>query len=124
MWFFLFVLSIAINCSFTLYFACYCIAIEGIQLLYVLGLIEAFVFCGLGWILTCTSVSDDAVIISSLSQSFVNPHPGAPCLYESHDERDVQLQEILVSEGQARTLLKPVQQRSGPQSYGVFSLSS
>ncbi|OXU25319.1 hypothetical protein TSAR_016294, partial [Trichomalopsis sarcophagae] len=56
MWFFLFVMCVAINCSFTLYFACYCIAIEGIQLLYVLGLLEALVFCGLGWILTCTSV--------------------------------------------------------------------
>lgn len=32
-------------------------AIEGIQLLYVLGVLEALVFCGLGWILTCTSVS-------------------------------------------------------------------
>lgn len=57
MWFFLFVMCVAINCSFTLYFACYCIAIEGIQLLYVLGVLEALVFCGLGWILTCTSVN-------------------------------------------------------------------
>ncbi|KAL0111526.1 hypothetical protein PUN28_013021 [Cardiocondyla obscurior] len=56
MWFFLFVMCVAINCSFTIYFACYCIAIEGIQLLYVLGVLEALVFCGLGWILTCTSV--------------------------------------------------------------------
>lgn len=32
-------------------------AIEGIQLLYVLGVLEALVFCGLGWILTCTSVN-------------------------------------------------------------------
>jgi DHHC palmitoyltransferase len=56
-WFFLFVMSIAINCSFTIYFACYCVMIEGFTLLYVLGLLEAFIFCGLGWILTCTSVS-------------------------------------------------------------------
>ncbi|GLV39998.1 patsas [Carabus blaptoides fortunei] len=56
MWFFLFVMSVAINCSFTIYFACYCIAIEGFELLYVLGLIEAFLFSGLGWILTCTSI--------------------------------------------------------------------
>lgn len=56
-WFFLFVMSVAINCSFTIYFACYCIAIEGFELLYVLGLIEAFIFSGLGWILTCTSVN-------------------------------------------------------------------
>lgn len=56
MWFFLFVLSVAVNCSFTIYFACYCVMIEGFTLLYVLGLIEAVVFCGLGWILTCTSV--------------------------------------------------------------------
>lgn len=57
MWFFLFVMSIAINCSFTIYFACYCVMIEGFGLLYILGLLEAVVFCGLGWILTCTSVS-------------------------------------------------------------------
>lgn len=56
-WFFLFVISIAINCSFTIYFACYCVMIEGFTLLYVLGLLEAFIFCGLGWILSCTSVS-------------------------------------------------------------------
>jgi palmitoyltransferase ZDHHC13/17 len=57
-WFFLFVMSIAINCSFTIYFACYCVMIEGFTLLYVLGLLEAFIFCGLGWILTCTSVNN------------------------------------------------------------------
>lgn len=56
MWFFLFVLSVAVNCSFTIYFACYCVMIEGFTLLYVLGLLEAVVFCGLGWILTCTSI--------------------------------------------------------------------
>lgn len=56
MWFFLFVLSVAVNCSFSIYFACYCVMIEGFTLLYVLGLVEAVVFCGLGWILTCTSV--------------------------------------------------------------------
>lgn len=56
MWFFLFVLSVAVNCSITIYFACYCVMIEGFTLLYVLGLVEAFVFCGLGWILTCTSI--------------------------------------------------------------------
>lgn len=55
-WFFLFVMSVAINCSFTIYFATYCIAIEGFGVMYVLGLVEAFVFSGLGWILTCTSV--------------------------------------------------------------------
>ncbi|XP_060530846.1 uncharacterized protein LOC132704691 [Cylas formicarius] len=55
-WFFIFVMSVAINCSFTIYFATYCVAIEGFGVLYVLGLLEAFVFSGLGWILTCTSV--------------------------------------------------------------------
>ncbi|KAF4519782.1 hypothetical protein B566_EDAN009032 [Ephemera danica] len=57
MWFFMFVVSIAINCSYTIYFACYCIALEGWEMMYILGLIEALVFSGLGWILTCTSVS-------------------------------------------------------------------
>ncbi|KAK5643123.1 hypothetical protein RI129_006968 [Pyrocoelia pectoralis] len=56
LWFFLFVMSVAINCSYTIYFATYCIAIEGFGILYTLGLLGAFVFSGLGWILTCTSV--------------------------------------------------------------------
>lgn len=55
-WFFLFVLSVAINCSYTIYFALYCVWIEGFTILYLLGLLEAIAFCGLGWILTCTSV--------------------------------------------------------------------
>ncbi|CAH1281682.1 unnamed protein product [Diabrotica balteata] len=55
-WFFLFVMSIAVNCSFTIYFAMYCIALEGFGILYILGLLEAFIFSGLGWILTCTSI--------------------------------------------------------------------
>lgn len=59
MWFFMFVLSVAINCSFTIYFALYCVMIEGFTLLYMLGLLEAIAFCGLGWILTCTSVNID-----------------------------------------------------------------
>ncbi|XP_066145241.1 uncharacterized protein Patsas [Euwallacea fornicatus] len=55
-WFFMFVMSVAINCSYTIYFATYCIAIEGFGFMYILGLVEAFVFSGLGWILTCTAV--------------------------------------------------------------------
>lgn len=60
----MFVLSIAVNCSFTIYFACYCVMIEGFTMLYVLGLLEAFFFCGLGWILTCTSVSISINLLS------------------------------------------------------------
>ncbi|XP_020298877.1 probable protein S-acyltransferase 23 [Pseudomyrmex gracilis] len=56
MWFFLFVMCMTINCSFTVYFACHCIVIEGIQLLYILAVLEALVFCGLGLILTFFSV--------------------------------------------------------------------
>lgn len=71
LWFFLFVLSVAINCSFTIYFACYCVMLEGFTLLYLLGLVEAFSFCGLGWILTCTSVSEikSKMIISELPRT-------------------------------------------------------
>lgn len=57
MWFFLFVMSVAINCTLSIYFACYCLLLEGFGLLYLLGLLEALTFCALGWILTCTSVS-------------------------------------------------------------------
>ncbi|XP_045768176.1 probable protein S-acyltransferase 23 isoform X2 [Maniola jurtina] len=56
MWFFLFVMSVAINCTLSIYFACYCLLLEGFGFLYVLGLLEAIIFCGLGWILTCTSI--------------------------------------------------------------------
>lgn len=51
-WFLLFTLSVAINCSITIFFACYCIHAEGWKLLYVIGLIEALIFCGLGWLLS------------------------------------------------------------------------
>ncbi|XP_014259786.1 palmitoyltransferase akr1 isoform X2 [Cimex lectularius] len=55
-WFLLFVLSVAINCTFTIYFSCYSMAIDGFDVLFFIGFIESLVFCGLGWILTCTSV--------------------------------------------------------------------
>ncbi|VVD03830.1 unnamed protein product, partial [Leptidea sinapis] len=56
MWFFLFVMSVAINCSISVYFACYCFYLDGFGLMYVVGLLEAITFCALGWILTCTSI--------------------------------------------------------------------
>lgn len=74
MWFFLFVMSVAINCTFTIYFACYCIAIEGFGLLYMLGLMEAITFCCFGWILTCTSVINlkaSCYIIQIINNFFV-----------------------------------------------------
>ena len=51
-WFLVFTLSVAVNCSITIFFAFYCISVEGWKLLYVIGLVEAFVFCGLGWLLS------------------------------------------------------------------------
>ena len=51
-WFLTFTLSVAINCSITIFFAFYCISVEGWKLLYIIGLIEAFIFCGLGWLLS------------------------------------------------------------------------
>ncbi len=64
-WFLIFTLSVAINCSITIFFAFYCISMEGWKLLYIIGLIEALIFCGLGWLLsgftvksaTCWSVA-------------------------------------------------------------------
>ena len=56
-WFLMFTLSVAINCSITIFFACYCISIEGWKLLYIIGLIEALIFCGLGWLLSGFTVS-------------------------------------------------------------------
>ena len=51
-WFLMFTLSVAINCSITIFLAFYCISIEGWKLLYIIGLIEALTFCGLGWLLS------------------------------------------------------------------------
>ena len=56
-WFLVFTLSVAVNCSITIFFACYCIAVEGWRLLYIIGLIEALVFCGLGWLLSGFTVN-------------------------------------------------------------------
>ena len=56
-WFLVFTLSVALNCSITIFFACYCIAVEGWRLLYIIGLIEALIFCGLGWLLSGFTVS-------------------------------------------------------------------
>lgn len=89
-------MCVAINCSFTLYFACYCIAIEGIQLLYVLGVFEALVFCGLGWILTCTSVDTTHLHIYCHIfnvQTFYHYFSltGPTRMYEFDYQRDVQL---------------------------------
>ncbi len=47
-----FTLSVAVNCSITIFFAFYCISLEGWKLLYVVGLVEALIFCGLGWLLS------------------------------------------------------------------------
>ena len=64
-WFLLFTLSVAINCSITIFFAFYCISLEGWKLLYVIGLIEALIFCGLGWLLSGFTVSWICVSSSS-----------------------------------------------------------
>ena len=56
-WFLVFTMSVAVNCSITIFFACYCIAVEGWRLLYIIGLIEALIFCGLGWLLSGFTVS-------------------------------------------------------------------
>merc|ERR1712008_358027 len=51
-WFLIFTLAVAVNCSITIFFAIYCINVEGWKLLYIIGLIEALIFCGLGWLLS------------------------------------------------------------------------
>ena len=62
-WFLVFTLSVAVNCSITIFFACYCIAVEGWRLLYIIGLIEALVFCGLGWLLSGFTVGQQLYIL-------------------------------------------------------------
>ena len=58
----MFTLSVAVNCSITIFFACYCIAVEGWRLLYIIGLIEALIFCGLGWLLSGFTVSSNWIV--------------------------------------------------------------
>lgn len=72
MWFFLFVMSVAINCTLSIYFACYCLLLEGFGILYLLGLLEAIIFCALGWILTCTSVRMFLISQRPLPHGFLN----------------------------------------------------
>lgn len=113
MWFFLFVTSVAFNCTFTIYFACYCVAIDGFDMLYVLGLLESLVFCGFGWILTCTSVItiylnlflQSRWLTENISRSVIILFLDFARLHESDDQRDVQLQEIPVLKGQKREIL-------------------
>ena len=68
-WFLLFTLSVAINCSITIFFACYCIHSEGWKLLYVIGLIEALIFCGLGWLLSGFTVSISIICYQNFNTS-------------------------------------------------------
>lgn len=84
----MFTLSVAINCSITIFFAFYCISAEGWKLLYVIGLIEALIFCGLGWLLSGFTVKKNAHsvrkrynLFSSLT-AFIRRH-------EPDDKRDV-----------------------------------
>ncbi|XP_023222196.1 probable protein S-acyltransferase 23 isoform X2 [Centruroides sculpturatus] len=51
-WFLIFCSCVAINCTVTVYFAFVCIIKEGWLYCYIAGLLEAIMFCGLGWMLT------------------------------------------------------------------------
>ena len=68
----MFTLSVAINCSITIFFAFYCISVEGWKLLYVIGLIEALIFCGLGWLLSGFTVRFWNVLLFN-NRSVVSP---------------------------------------------------
>lgn len=115
MWFFMFVLSVAINCSFTIYFALYCVMIEGFTLLYMLGLLEAIVFCGLGWILTCTSVWFIAqiplwccLISSIIICVYLFLFTDSTCMHESNHQWNVQLQTLPVLARQTWTIYESI----------------
>ena len=99
-WFLVFTLSVAINCSITIFFACYCIAIEGWRLLYVIGLIEALIFCGLGWLLSGFTVSPfQFVLMINLGKKNVLAFV---CGNEPDLQRNVQLQKIQLPEERQR----------------------
>lgn len=112
MWFFLFVLSVAINCSFMIYFALYCVMIEGFTFLYIIGLFEAVAFCGLGWILTCTSVClDNQIDKKELYKNWVSKlisFSDFACLHEFNHQRNVQLQTVCLFARQTWTLSKSI----------------
>ena len=95
----MFTLSVAVNCSITIFFAIYCINVEGWKLLYVIGLVEALIFCGLGWLLSGFTVSypDD-----HLDASLIVPSSVALCRHEPDLQRDVQLQALQLPEERER----------------------
>ncbi|KAG8184534.1 hypothetical protein JTE90_012623 [Oedothorax gibbosus] len=55
-WFLVFSLTIALNCTVTVFFAAACIWEEGWQYTYIIGLLEALLFCGIGWVLSGSTV--------------------------------------------------------------------
>ncbi|XP_022175929.1 probable protein S-acyltransferase 23 [Myzus persicae] len=53
-WFFWFVISLAMNCSYVIYLVCCTINVDGFNVFYVLALLQAFAFGVLSWALTAT----------------------------------------------------------------------
>ena len=98
----MFTLSVAINCSITIFFACYCIHSEGWKLLYVIGLIEALIFCGLGWLLSGFTVSQIIIILIIIMVINVDVVSALVCRHEFDHQRDVQLQTIQLLEKRSR----------------------
>lgn len=55
-WFFWFVISLAMNCSYIIYLVCCTINVDGFNVFYVLALLQAIAFGLLSWALTATIV--------------------------------------------------------------------
>ncbi len=120
-WFLTFTLSVAVNCTITIFFAFYCISLEGWKLLYVIGLVEALIFCGLGWLL-----SGFTVLNITIAKHNVISHnilfPAVVCRHEPDDERDVQLQALQLPEELSRQVPQPLLQGTLPQPGRVLPL--
>jgi len=82
-WFFWFVISLAMNCSYVIYLVCCTINVDGFNVFYVLALLQAFAFGVLSWALTATIVSITSIIITQDNIHRVSQcpstHPPIPC---------------------------------------------
>ena len=97
--------SVAVNCSITIFFACYCISVEGWKLLYVIGLVEALIFCGLGWLLSGFTVSSATTWTINGHSSRIRHSSFLLAALRGHEfdnQRNVQLQEVQLLEERTR----------------------
>jgi hypothetical protein len=71
-WFFWFVISLAMNCSYVIYLVCCTINVDGFNVFYVLALLQAIAFGLLSWALTATIVRIQTQYTHTLTHTYTN----------------------------------------------------